>query len=94
MEENITVYIKAETSNAVAPTNPPTSFSSVPVLHYCPLHLLRTAKQQSHYSHQIQFSHAVRLLIFSRRRQVALRSHITLDMIILISFTGFLSHTR
>jgi len=29
VEENITVDIKAETSNAVAPNNPPTSFSGV-----------------------------------------------------------------
>jgi hypothetical protein len=43
LEENITVDIKAETSNAVAPTNHPTSFSSITVLHYFPLHLLHTA---------------------------------------------------
>ena len=73
MEENITVDIKAETSNAVAPAKPPTSFSSVTVLHYFPLYLLRTAKRQSHYSHQIQFSQAVRLLNFFQKATVCAR---------------------
>jgi len=67
LEENITVDTKAETSNVVAPTNLPISFSSVTVIHYFPLYLLRTAKRQSYYSHQIQFSQVVRLLNFFRK---------------------------
>jgi hypothetical protein len=67
LEENITVDIKAETSNAVVPTKRPTSFSSVTATHYSPSNLLRTAKRQSHYHHQIQFSQDVRLLTFFRK---------------------------
>jgi hypothetical protein len=48
LQENITVDINAETSNAVAPTNLPTSFSSVTVIHYFPLYLSFIAKRQSH----------------------------------------------
>ena len=92
MEGNITVDIKAVTSNAFAPTNRPTSFSSVTVLRYFPLYLLRTTKRQYHYSHYFQFFQAVRLLIFFFRK--AKDSHLTLDTIILKSFMGFLSHTR
>jgi hypothetical protein len=64
LKENITLDRKAEISNAVAPTIRPTSPGSVTVIHYFPLYLLRTAKRQSHYSLQIQFFQAARLLNF------------------------------
>lgn len=66
-EENITVDRKAETSNALVPTIRPTSLNSVTVIHYFPLYLLRTAKRQSYYSLQIQFSQTVKLLNLFRK---------------------------